>query len=307
MPVSGDRRRSEATRGEREPTARSATDGAVESTNAAPRWSGCARKGSTPTRPSRCGPSARGSRTCSPRTTRRPLEPGEHPELRYQIAGRLISRRGTRQDGVPRRARPVRLDPGGRARGRARPGDLRPHPQPRHRRHRRDPRLRLRHPARPAGARGDRVHAADQDAAPAAGQAPRARRHGHPLPLPRARPDRQRRDARAVHHALQDRLRDPRMAQRTQLRRGRNAGPAVARRRRRVAAVHDPPQRARPRPVPAHLGRAVPQPLHRRRYGERLRHGQGVPQRGHLPQAQPRVHDHRVHDAPTPTTTTWRR
>ena len=35
--------------------------------------------------------------------------------------------------------------------------------------------------------------------------------------------------------------------------------------------------------------------LHRRRHGERLRHGQGVPQRGHLAEAQPRVHDHRVH------------
>ena len=139
------------------------------------------------------------------------------------------------------------------------------------------------------------MHAADQDAAPAAGQAPRPRRHRHPLPLPRARPDRQRGDARAVHHAQQDRPRDPRMARRAQLRRGRNAGAAVARGRRRLAAVHDPPQRARPRPLPAHLGRAVPQPLHRRRHGERLRHGQGVPQRGHLAQALARVHDHRVH------------
>ena len=154
---------------------------------------------------------------------------------------------------------------------------------------------RVRHPARTARARGGRVHAADKGAAPAAGQAPRPRRHGHPLPLPRARPDRQRGDPRAVHHAQQDRPRDPRMAGRAQLRRGRNARPAVARRRRGIAPVHDPPQRARPRPLPAHLGRAVPQPLHRRRHGERLRHGQGLPQRGHLPQAQPRVHDHRVH------------
>ena len=142
---------------------------------------------------------------------------------------------------------------------------------------------------------GDRVHAAHQGAAPAAGQAPRPRRHRHPLPLPRARPAGQRGHARAVHHAPQDRLRDPQVAQRAQLRRGRNAGSAVARRRRRLAAVHHPPQRARPRPLPAHLRRAVPQPLHRRRHGERLRHGQGVPQRGHLAQAQPRVHDHRVH------------
>ena len=95
--------------------------------------------------------------------------------------------------------------------------------------------------------------------------------------------------------AQQDRARDPRMAGRTQLRRDRNARPSVARRRRRLAAVHDASQRAGPGPVPAHLRRAVPQPLHRRRDGERLRHGQGVPQRGHLAQALARVHDHRVH------------
>ena len=139
------------------------------------------------------------------------------------------------------------------------------------------------------------VHAAHQDPAPAAGPPPRPRRHGHPLPLPRARPARQRGHARAVHHAREDRVRDPRVAQRTPLRGNRNARPAVAGRRRRVTPLHHPPQRAQPRPVPADLRRAVPQPLHRRRDGERLRHGQGVPQRGHLPQAQPRVHDHRVH------------
>ena len=220
---------------------------------------------------------------------------GEHPELRYQIAGRLISRRGHGKTAFLDMRDLSGHDPGGRARGRARAGDLRPHPRARHRRHRRRRRLRVRDPARPARARGRGVHAADQDAAPAAGQAPRARRHRHALPLPRARPARQRGDARAVHHAQQDRARDPRMAGRTQLRGGRNPRAAVARRRRRLAPVHHAPQRARPRPVPAHLGRAVPQPLHRRRHGERLRHGQGVPQRGHLAEAQPRVHDHRVH------------
>ena len=40
------------------------------------------------------GTSARASPTCSPRTTRPSSSAGEHPELRYQIAGRLISRRG---------------------------------------------------------------------------------------------------------------------------------------------------------------------------------------------------------------------
>ena len=64
------------------------------------------------------------------------------------------------------------------------------------------------------------------------------------------------------------------------LHRGRDAGPAAALRRRRGAAVHDPPQRARPRPLPADRHRAVPQAADRRRPGARLRARQGLPQRG---------------------------
>ena len=223
------------------------------------------------------------------------LEPGEHPELRHEIAGRLVARRehgktafldvrdlsGTiqvvvRVDAVGQEEydRVLNLDI----------GDI-------------------------VGVKGvvyvtqrgqlalavKECHAADQDAAPAPGPPPRARRHRHPLPLPGARPARQRGHPRAVHHAREDRRGDPGLAQRTPLRGNRNAGPAVARRGRRVTSVHHPPQRPEPRPVPADLGRAVPQPLHRRRHGERLRHGQGVPQRGHLSEAQPGVHDHRVH------------
>ena len=58
--------------------------------------------------------------------------------------------------------------------------------------------------------------------------------------------------------------------------------------------VHHPPQRPRPRPLPAHRHRALPQAARRRRHRPRLRAGQGLPQRGHLAQAQPRVHDARV-------------
>ena len=58
--------------------------------------------------------------------------------------------------------------------------------------------------------------------------------------------------------------------------------------------VHHAPQRARPRLLPAHRHRAVPQAPDRRRPREGLRAGQGLPQRGHLLQAQPRVHDARV-------------
>ena len=89
-------------------------------------------------------------------------------------------------------------------------------------------------------------------------------------------------------------LRDPALARRTRLRRGRDAGPAAALRRRPGAAVHDPPQRPRPRLLPADRDRALPQAARRRRHRPRLRARQGLPQRGRLPQAQPRVHDARV-------------
>ena len=78
------------------------------------------------------------------------------------------------------------------------------------------------------------------------------------------------------------------------LRRGRDAGAAAALRRRVRAAVRDASQRARPRPLPPHRDRAVPQAAHRRRARAGLRARQGLPQRGRLVQAQPRVHDARV-------------
>ena len=91
-----------------------------------------------------------------------------------------------------------------------------------------------------------------------------------------------------------DDLRDPPLARRARLRRGRDAGPAAALRRRPGAALHHPPQRARPRPLPADRDRALPEAAGRRRHRPRLRARQGLPQRGRLPQAQPRVHDARV-------------
>ena len=235
------------------------------------------------------------------------LEPGEHPELRYRIAGRLISRRGHGKtafldvrDLSGSIQVVVRVDTLGEE-------DLRPHPEPRHRRHRQRRRVRVRHPARTARARGAGVHAAHEVAAAAARQAPRARRHRHPLPLPRARPDRQRGDARAVRHAQQDRRRDPRMARRAQLRRGRNPGAAVARRRRGLAPVHDPPQRARPRPLPAHLGRAVPEPLHRRRAWRTSTTWARCSATRASRRSTPPSSRSSSSCAPTPTTTTWRR
>ena len=83
-------------------------------------------------------------------------------------------------------------------------------------------------------------------------------------------------------------------ARRRRLRRARDAGPAAALRRRGRAPVHDPPQRARPHALPADRDRALPQARDRRRARARLRARQGLPQRGPLAQAQPRVHDARV-------------
>ena len=128
----------------------------------------------------------------------------------------------------------------------------------------------------------------------AAGEVPRPRGRRDALPPPRARPDRQRGGARAVHPALEGRLRDPPLARRARLPRGRDAGAAAALRRRARAAVHHAPQRARPGPLPAHRARALPEAADRRRPRAGLRDRQGLPQRGHLAQAQPRVHDARV-------------
>ena len=142
--------------------------------------------------------------------------------------------------------------------------------------------------------RVDGFRGARQGAAPAAGQAPRPDRRRDALPPPRARPDRQRGRAQAVHRPREDHLGGARLPRRRGLHRGRDAGAAAALRRRAGAAVHDPPQRARPRPVPADRHRAVPQAADRRRPRARLRARQGLPQRGPLDEAQPRVHDGRV-------------
>ena len=56
----------------------------------------------------------------------------------------------------------------------------------------------------------------------------------------------------------------------------------------------DASQRARPDALPADRDRALPQAADRRRPRAGLRDRQGLPQRGRLVQAQPRVHDARV-------------
>ena len=166
-------------------------------------------------------------------------------------------------------------------------------PRPRRPDRRRRHRLRARAAASCRCASTD-FDGAGQVAAPAAREAPRAHGRRDALPPARARPDRQRGDARALHHAREGHHRDPPLPRRARLHRGRDAGAAAALRRRAGAAVHDAPQRARPHAVPAHRHRALPQAPDRRRPRARLRARQGLPQRGHLAQAQPRVHDARV-------------
>ena len=92
---------------------------------------------------------------------------------------------------------------------------------------------------------------------------------------------------RLFAHPGPDDRRDPPLARRARLRRGRDAGPSAALRRRPGASLRHPPQRARPRLLSADRHRAVPQAAGRRRYRPRLRARQGLPQRGRLPQAQP--------------------
>ena len=199
-----------------------------------------------------------------------------------------------RQGGVHRPGRPLGADPATRARRRARRGVARAAPLARPRR----PDRGRRHGVQDAPRRAQPAHrllgAAREVAARAAREVPRAGGRRDPLPPPRARPDRERGGARAVHPALEGRLVGQALARRARLPRGRDAGAPAALRRRARPAVHDPPQRARQGPLPADRDRALPQAADRRRARAGVRARQGLPQRGHLVQAQPRVHDARV-------------
>ena len=79
------------------------------------------------------------------------------------------------------------------------------------------------------------------------------------LPPALPRPDRRPRGARRLRHPLEGHRGGAPLPRRPRLRRGRDAHPPADLRRRGGAAVRDPPQRARPRPLPAHRHRALPQ------------------------------------------------
>ena len=252
----------------------------------------CARPGSTRSR-TRSRASSR-SRTSRRRT--RDLAAGEETEARCRVAGRLAARRGQGKaaflDLVDRsgriqlqaRARRARRRAVGRGCSTLDLGDLIGVDGTVFRSRRGELSLRV-----------DDFTRAGQVAAPAAGEAPRADRRRDALPPARARPDGQRGDARAVPHARAGRSPPIRaLPRRRGLRRGRDAGAAADLRRRAGAAVHHPPQRARPRRSTCASRPSCTSSADRRRPRARLRARQGLPQRGPVAQAQPRVHDARV-------------
>ena len=168
------------------------------------------------------------------------LPAGDETEDRVRVAGRLHARRGQGKaafldldDRSGRMQLHARVDVLG-ARVARRAAQPRPRRPDRRRRH------RLPHPPRRAVAEGGGLGAAGQVAAPAAGEAPRADRRRDALPPPRARPDRQRGDPRAVPDAGEGHHRDPRLARRARLHRGRDAGAAADLRRRHRAARSRP-------------------------------------------------------------------
>ena len=153
---------------------------------------------------------------------------------------------------------------------------------------------RLRHQARRAVAAPRGMDVAGQEPSSAARQVPRSRGRGAPVPPSRAGPDGQPGGPGAVRKAGAGDRHDARVAGRAGVPRGRDPGAPAPLRRRAGAPLHHPPQRARPRPLPADRHRALSEAVRDRGHRAGLRAGQGLSQRGHLVEAQPRVHDARV-------------
>ena len=216
------------------------------------------------------------------------LEPGEERGETRRLAGPRDGQARHGQARLPRSRRPLRSDPAARPRGED--GADRPRPR------RRDRRLghpRAHEEGRALAGRGD-ARAAREEPQAAAGHLPRPAGRRDPVPAALPRPARERGVARgcAPAHARGDC--DQAIPRRARLRRGRDADPAAALRRRLRRAVRHPLQRARRRLLPPHRDRALPQAPDRRRAREGLRDRQGLSQRRHLVQAPARVHDARV-------------
>ena len=141
----------------------------------------------------------------------------------------------------------------------------------------------------------DRARAARDDPLAAAGHVPRPHRRRAALPPPLPRPADERGDARRLHAPRAHGHRDPARARRRRASsrsRRRCCSRATAARSRGRSSTHH--NQLDQDALPAHRDRALPQAADRRRARARLRARQGLPQRGHLVQAQPRVHDARV-------------
>ncbi len=169
----------------------------------------------------------------------------------------------------------------------------------RHRRLRRRGGLRLPHQhGRAVGALPPLHGALEVGASAARGQGEgrqdvrRLHRSRDPLPPALPRFDRQSAGQGDLRQASQDHGHDALLLQRARLPRGRDPDPAADSGRRLGASLHHAPQLARRRPLPAHRYGALPQEADRGRLRRRLRVRQELPQRGHGPHAQPRVHLH---------------
>ena len=257
--------------------------------SAGPRSSACAAKGSIPTRTR--SPAAPTSRRSKPPTTPRRWARASTSGFTYRVMGRVTGKRGhgktafldVRDITGTIQAYARRDVLGEEAFGRVEDldiGDLVGIEGPLHV----TKRGQLAIGVRECVAAGE---GAERPARPL----PRHLRSRHALPPARTRPDGERGLARDLQEARRPAVRDPHPHARARLGRAGNAGPAAADRRRRGASVCHPPQRARPRALPPHGDRAVPEAGDRRRLRGRLRVRQVLPQRGDVAPAQPRVHD----------------
>ena len=129
---------------------------------------------------------------------------------------------------------------------------------------------------------------------PPAREVARPAGRGAALPAALRRSHRQPRGAGGLPQAHRDRPPDPAVPRRTRVPRGRDPHPPEHRRRRGGAALPHPPQRPRSGARHAHRARALSQAARGGRLRTGLRDRPDLPQRGAVPQAQPRVHDARV-------------
>ena len=260
--------------------------------------------------PGRAVPAARAGRRdprCGHRAVPVPLRPLPHAPrdprpLGITRAGHRDRRRGRcrrpadaaarlGQARVRDDARSQRRDPALRVEGRGRRRIVRRCQSARPRRLGRRARQGDDHPQGRAVDQGRPAAAARQGPASAARQVARSDRHRRPLPPALRRPDRQRGGPAGVRDPPRAGGELPPDARRRGFHRGRDADPARRGRRRPRQALRHPPQHARHGPVPADRARTAPQAPDRRWHGAGVRDGPHLPQRGHLPSPQSRVHD----------------